>query len=61
MAKLVADGAAILLISSELPEILHLSNRVYVMREGSVVAHLPKREISETAILNAFFHLSAAS
>ena len=60
MAKLLAQGAAILLISSELPEILNLSNRVYVMREGQIVTELAKSEISETAVLNAFFNVEMA-
>lgn len=60
IAKLVADGAAILLISSELPEILHLSNRVYVMREGSLVADFAGSDIAETTILNAFFNIGMA-
>jgi ribose transport system ATP-binding protein len=59
MAKLVGAGAAILLISSELPEVMHLSNRVYVMREGNIVSELSSNDISETAILNSFFNISA--
>jgi ribose transport system ATP-binding protein len=61
MAKLVADGAAILLISSELPEILNLSNRVYVMREGVVVAEFASKDLSEQAVLNAFFYIPMAA
>jgi ribose transport system ATP-binding protein len=61
MAKLVADGAAIMLISSELPEILNLSNRVYVMREGVVVAEFASKDLSEQVVLNAFFHIPAAA
>lgn len=55
MRNLVADGAAILLASSELPEILNLSNRVYVMHEGEVVAHLEGERRTEAEVLNAFF------
>ncbi len=61
MTKLVADGAAILLISSELPEILNLSNRVYVMREGVVVAEFASKDLSEQAVFNAFFHIPMAA
>ena len=42
-----ADGAAILLISSELPEILGLSDRILVMRKGRLVGELPRAEATE--------------
>ncbi len=45
-------GVAILLISSELPEILGLSNRVSIMREGEVVAILDRSECSEEIIFS---------
>ncbi len=48
-------GAGILLISSDLPEILHLTNRAYVMYRGELRAELPKAEISEQAVLGHFF------
>jgi len=40
MKELVATGAAIVLVSSELPEVLHLSHRVYVMHRSRMVAEL---------------------
>ena len=52
---LVADGAAVLLISSELPEITHLCNRTYVMRLGEIVAELRGGDVTENNILNAIF------
>jgi ribose transport system ATP-binding protein len=55
LRDLVEGGAAVLLVSSELPEIVHLSNRIYVMRLGRVVAELQAAEISETAVLQAMF------
>ncbi len=58
------QGAAILLISSELPEILNLSNRIYVMHQGRVVRELTGPERTEEAILSCFFgsaRLEAAS
>jgi len=39
MSKLVSEGMAILMISSELPEVLGMSDRVIVMHEGSMTAH----------------------
>jgi ABC-type sugar transport system ATPase subunit len=39
--RLVAEGLAVLLISSDLPEVLGMSDRVAVMRGGTIVASLP--------------------
>ena len=38
--RIADSGVAILMISSELPELIGLSDRVYVMREGGVVSEL---------------------
>jgi ribose transport system ATP-binding protein len=61
MKTLVEAGAAIVLVSSELPEVLHLSNRVYVMHHGSMVAELKDREITEQNVLTQFFRHSTAN
>ena len=53
-------GAGILLISSDLPEVLHLSNRVYVFYRGEVKAELVGEEITEEAVLRHFFERDAA-
>jgi ABC-type sugar transport system ATPase subunit len=55
LVELAAGGMAILLISSEMEEILGLAHRVVVMRNGRVTAELPPGQISEQAILNAAF------
>ena len=55
IGKLCEEGAAIVLISSDMPEILHLTNRVYVMHRGKLRAELQHNEISESAILHHFF------
>src|SRR5690606_25651441 len=55
IADLVAEGAAVLLISSELIEVLKLSNRAYVMCEGRVVAELAGDALTEARALQAFF------
>ncbi|MCG7522447.1 sugar ABC transporter ATP-binding protein [Ruegeria sp. Ofav3-42] len=62
LGELVAEGAAVVLVSSELPEILGLSHRVYVMHNARVVAHLEGDEITEDRILSHFFtdHTDAA-
>ncbi len=57
---LCEGGAAILLISSDLPEILHLTNRVYVMYRGELRAELQGEAITEEAVLGEFFEKEAA-
>jgi len=51
--RLVEDGMAVMLISSDLEEILRLSDRVVVLRRGRVAATLSRAEASETAIMRA--------
>lgn len=53
MSKLAAEGMAILMISSELPEILGMSDRVIVMREGFVTGHFSRAEATQEKILSA--------
>ena len=52
MRRLTEEGIAILMISSELPEILGLSDRILVMSEGRIVAELDHAEASEEKIIN---------
>ena len=53
MSKLASEGMAILMISSELPEILGMSDRVIVMREGHVTAHFSRAEATQEKIISA--------
>ncbi len=46
IADLAADGAAVLLISSEMPEVIGLSDRLVVMREGHIAAELTPDQFS---------------
>jgi ribose transport system ATP-binding protein len=55
MRDLCEQGAGILLISSELPEILHLTKRTYVMYRGRVQGELGGSEITQDAVLAHFF------
>jgi len=59
MKALVAEGAAIVLVSSELPEVMNLSNRVYVMHRARMVAELSGEAINEAEILSHFFREEA--
>jgi len=53
MNELAAQGMAILMISSELPEVLGVSDRILVMREGRVVAELTRAEATQDRIMQA--------
>lgn len=55
LADLVKEGMAILLISSDLPEVLSLSNRVYVVRQGHISKELTGERKTEDAALGSFF------
>jgi rhamnose transport system ATP-binding protein len=50
---LVADGMAVLMISSELPEVLGMADRVLVLREGRLTADLSRDEADEQTIMRA--------
>jgi len=52
----VADGAAVLMISSELPEMAAVCDRAYVMRDKRIVGELGRHELSETNILKLAMH-----
>ena len=51
IGELAAGGRAILLISSELPELLALCDRVLVMSEGRLTANIPRAEATQEAIM----------
>jgi ribose transport system ATP-binding protein len=51
ISRLVAEGAAVLLISSELPELVGVADRVLVMAGGRMVGELAREELSEAALL----------
>jgi len=51
MDELTKRGVGIIMISSELPEVLGMSDRIMVMREGTIVGELSRAEASEEAIM----------
>ena len=51
--ELVASGIAVLMISSELPEVLGMADRVLVLREGRLIAELPRSAATEDSIMRA--------
>ncbi|MFD4577129.1 sugar ABC transporter ATP-binding protein [Streptomyces sp. NPDC058417] len=56
LRELADDGMAVLMISSELPELIGMSDRVVVLRDGRITGHLPAGS-SEEAVM----HLAAGS
>jgi ABC-type sugar transport system ATPase subunit len=50
IARLARDGKAILMISSYLPELLNMCDRIVVMRDGSTVGELERSEFSELRV-----------
>ena len=53
LSRLAAEGVAILMVSSELPEVLGMADRVLVMHEGRLAADLPRAEADEEAVMRA--------
>lgn len=51
MTEMAKKGVAILMISSELPEIIGMSDRVYVMREGYIAGELTAKQATQEAIM----------
>ena len=51
IVRLVAQGTAILLVSSELPEVLGLSDRVLVMRSGRIAGEISRGSLSQELIM----------
>jgi len=61
IAKLAAEGKSILLISSEMPELLGMCDRLYVMNEGSFVGELTAAEASQELIMRTIVKASASA
>ncbi|WP_076817336.1 sugar ABC transporter ATP-binding protein [Pseudofrankia asymbiotica] len=53
ISGLAEDGVAVLMVSSELPEVLGLADRVLVMREGRLVAELGRADATEESVMFA--------
>lgn len=49
---LVNQGKSVIVISSELPEVLGLSDRIYVMNEGKIIGELDAKEANQEAIMS---------
>lgn len=51
MRQLADEGKAVLMISSDLPEVLGMSDRILVMRRGRIVAEIPRAEATEELVV----------
>jgi ribose transport system ATP-binding protein len=60
MKVLLGTGAAIVLVSSEMPEVLNLCHRLYVMHRSRMVAELTGTHINEPEVLSHFFREMSA-
>lgn len=58
--QLAAAGNGVLLISSDLPEVIALSTRILVLRRGRVAGELPRAEVGEEALMRLMAGASAA-
>lgn len=59
MDQLARSGAAILMVSSELPELLQVADRILVMRQGRLVAELPRGATQEDVMRHAMLEHEA--
>ena len=59
MAELAAAGKCVVLISSEMPELLGLCDRIYVMNEGRMVGEFDRAEASQEGIMRCIVNAGA--
>ena len=53
--RLAGEGAAIIIVSSELPELINVCHRIYTMSGGRIQDELEQAEFSESRILESAF------
>ncbi len=56
--QLVAEGKSVIMISSELPEVLGMSDRIYVMNEGKMVGEVTREEATQEKIMSCILRSS---
>ncbi|MFD0592210.1 ATP-binding cassette domain-containing protein [Catellatospora coxensis] len=61
LSQLAADGVAVLMVSSELPEVLGMADRVLVMHEGRLTADIPRARADEQSVMLAATGQAAAA
>ena len=60
MVELVRQGKSIIMVSSDMSELLAISDRIAVLREGKLAALLPKENLDEQKLLELYFGLAKA-
>ncbi len=60
LSQLAGEGMGILMISSELPEVLGMADRVLVMREGRLTATLDRADATPESVMRAATHGGAS-
>ena len=58
IAQMAAEGKCVIVISSEMPELLGITDRIYVMNEGRFVSEMPTSEASQEKIMRAIVKAS---
>jgi len=58
--ELASQGLAVMLISSELPEVINLSTRILVMRDGKLAGELTREEASQESVLRLMAGVTTA-
>lgn len=58
MNQLVAEGKSVLMISSEMPELLGMCDRIYAMYEGRIVGEFTREEASQELIMSTILKAS---
>ena len=53
IGEFARDGGAVLMISSELPELLAVCDRIFVLHEGNLAAEIPRTEMNEESVMRA--------
>jgi rhamnose transport system ATP-binding protein len=61
ISQLAGEGLGVLMISSELPEVLGMADRVLVMHEGRITAELDRADATSESVMFAATHGTAAS
>jgi len=61
MDELVGLGAGIVMISSELPEVLGMSDRIYVMAQGRIAGEIEREEADHVSVIQLAFSQTSAS
>jgi ABC-type sugar transport system ATPase subunit len=55
LRRLAADGAAIVMLSTEVDELIELMDRVLVFREGTVSTQLQRDDLTRESLVSGFF------